>query len=336
MRVMIVGSGLAATMHLAALDPAAAATVVGVVDLDPERARTTAVRNGGLEWDTDLERAIRAWQIDAAIVCTPSDTHLQVGSILAENGIHVLMEKPLAATSGEAEQLAGMFASRDLVLSAAHVHRFGAYARTIKQLLGPGTEVGPPRHLRVSILNGWVWSDWRGWQLQRSRTGGHAVHNGVHVLDLATWWIGDQPTHVHASGRRQAAAELEIHDYFVITLAFGTGATAVCEFSRANQPRVSPHRDVVILGQHGLAHVPWDGEGLRLHREDRSGSGSVLPYEFRAQFDSWIGAILGQSSATVSAREGVRAVRVAEAAETSMATGAIVQLDPTMSQSSPR
>lgn len=325
LKVMIIGSGFVAGLHLQALATCREAEIAGVVDLDAAKAESLARRCGGVPWSTDLQRACAEWAPDAAIVCTPNSTHLDVGRALARQRVHVLMEKPLATTYADALLLAGEFERSGLVLSAAHTHRFGRYANAIRDVIRGG-DIGVVRHVRFSALNGWIWADWRGWQIDAEGSGGHALHNGVHALDLVTWWIDDVPVGVHASGRKQSAAQLDIFDYLVITVRYASGATAVCEFSRASRPRALSYRDVVVAGAEGVARLPWDGEGLRLHAVGRPGVLPAVPEPFEAQLRAWIGRILGADTASVGAADGVRAVALAEAAERSMASGALIDL----------
>lgn len=323
MRVAVIGSGFVAGLHLDALNGLADAEVVGIVDLDRKRAAETARHAGGMEWHTSLLDAVDAWDVDAAIVCTPNDTHLAIGRQLVDARVHALIEKPLAVTPRDAAELKAAFDVNGLVLSAAHTHRFGAYSRTIKQAITEG-DIGRPIHARLSTLNGWIWADWRGWQLNRTRSGGHAFHNGVHLLDLVTWWLDDEPAHVHALGRKQSAAQLEIHDYMLITVGYTSGATAVCEISRANHPRWLRYRDIFVQGTRGSLRMPWDGDGPLLFADQGTTPVSTAPDPFREQARAWIAAVRGVSSPTVTGHDGYRAVLLAEAAERSLSSGDVV------------
>ena len=102
------------------------------------------------------------------------------------------------------------------------------------------------------------------------------LHNGVHLLDLARWWMGDEPESVYVQGRKETSADLAIHDYLSMVVRFRNGGTAVCEMSRANRPRTFGYRDVFVQGTLGALRLPWDAEqGLAF---TESGTG-VLPCE---------------------------------------------------------
>ncbi|WP_026876574.1 Gfo/Idh/MocA family protein [Jiangella gansuensis] len=323
LRVAIVGSGFIAGEHLDALSRLAGVVVVGIVDIDPSRAADAARRAGGIASATDLAEAINLWACDAAVVCTPNDTHGAIATTLAEAGVHALVEKPLATDPAVAARLAHAFDERGLVLAAAHTHRFAEYSNAIKQAIDDG-EVGRPVHARLTFLGGWLWTDWRNWQINRQRSGGHGLHNGVHLLDLVTWWLGDEPTHVHAQGRKQSAAQLEVHDHLLMTVGFASGATAICEMSRANHPRHISYRDAVVVGTEGTLRVPWDGEAPLLFTEGvtRPVGGGASP--FLKQAAAWVAAVRGEQAPAVTGADGLRAVVLGVAAERSMATGDVV------------
>src|SRR5699024_6676186 len=79
--------------------------------------------------------------------------------------------------------------------------------------------VGDPRLIHLSWYTGHVWpGGWRGWQLDKASSGGHPVHNGVHILDTATWLLGSPPVEVMARGFRTFSPDLPIPDSFTIIL----------------------------------------------------------------------------------------------------------------------
>lgn len=74
-------------------------------------------------------------EVDAAVVATPTSTHLAVASELMRGGIHVLVEKPLAPTAAEAEQLVQLARRRQLVIQTGHVERFNPAFTSVQSLM---------------------------------------------------------------------------------------------------------------------------------------------------------------------------------------------------------
>lgn len=326
--VLVVGAGFIADAHIGAIGSNPGAELAGVVDSDPARAQASAYAHGGVRWSASLEEALRWPSVDGVIVCTPNDTHPAIGVAVAKAGKHALVEKPLATTVAGARELAAAFAGPGLTLAAAHTHRCYDYGAAVKTALDAGI-VGRPVLARLAILGGWIWPDWRAWVIDPARSGGHALHNGIHLLDLVTWWLSAAPVSVYARGRKQTAHELAIHDYLEMTVSYD-GATAICEMSRGHRPASLGYRELFVAGTDGMISQDWDGESALLFSEAglrlvpaAAGDG------FAAQLDGWLNAIDG-GEPVVRVQEAVLAVALAEAAERSIQRGEPVQIAEVM------
>jgi predicted dehydrogenase len=322
----VIGTGFAANMHLAAVAKLPGVHLAGVADLDAQRARAAVRGIDGARWTTRVEELLGWTDVAACIVCTPNDTHVDIGLAVANSGKHLLMEKPLAIRVDGAQTLERTFRERNLVLMGAHTHRFHDYGRTIKRTIESG-DIGLPIYIRLAVLGGWIWPDWRAWVTDPRRSGGHVLHNGVHLLDLATWWMGDEPRSVYVQGRKETSAQLAIHDYLSMVVRYQGGGTAVCEMSRANRPRSFGHRDVFVQGTAGALRLPWDAEQGIAFTE--SGT-SLLPGNSQVGFDrevaAWVAAIRGEVAPAVTGAEASRAVAMAVAGEESLRTGEVITL----------
>jgi predicted dehydrogenase len=324
--VGVIGTGFVANMHLAALRKIPGVRLVGVADVDPARAAAAVAGVPEARWTTSVAELLSWPEIDGCIVCTPNDTHVEIGLAVAQSDKHLLIEKPLAITLDGADRLIEAFAERHLVLMGAHTHRFYDYGRAIKAAIDAG-DVGRPVYLRLAILGGWIWPDWRAWVIDPGRSGGHVLHNGVHLLDLAAWWLNAEPESVYVQGRKETSADLEIYDYLSMLVRFHGGATAVCEMSRANRPRSFAYRDVFVQGTSGALSLPWDAEqGLAF----LEGGTSQLPGEGQTGFDrevtGWVAAMRGESSSPVTGQEARLAVAMAIAGEQSLRSGRVVAM----------
>ena len=118
----------------------------------------------GARWTTSIDALLQWPDLAGCIVCTPNDTHVDIGLQIAAAGKHLLMEKPLAITIDGAQLLERAFREKDLVLMGAHTHRFYDYSRAIKHTIDGG-EIGRPVYIRLAILGGWIWPDWRAWAI---------------------------------------------------------------------------------------------------------------------------------------------------------------------------
>jgi predicted dehydrogenase len=322
---LLVGAGFIADVHAAAVTASDRAHLVGIVDTDPGRAAAFSRSHGAIPHTDDLAEALAWPDVDAVVACTPNHTHLGIGAAVAAAGKHLLVEKPLATTVADAQALAAAFAAAGRVLMAAHSHRHHGYGRTVKDAIEAGT-IGSPVHVRLSILGGWIWTGWDAWAADPVASGGHALHNGVHVLDLATWWLSADPVRVYARGRHQTAAELRINDYLEMVVEYAGGEVAVLEMSRAHRPGSFGLRDLQVVGSAGMIGEEWADEAAFLFTEGGTGLVAAEGVDgFGAQFESWLDTIGGAPPA-MPVSDAVRAVELAVAVEESISTGRPVEL----------
>lgn len=120
-RTGVVGVGSLGQHHARVYSELPGSELVGVFDADHQRAEEIAGKHGVRAFDS-LEELAAA--VDAASVAVPTDLHREVASILLKKDVHLLVEKPIAATTAEAEELVALAAARNLILQIGHIERF--------------------------------------------------------------------------------------------------------------------------------------------------------------------------------------------------------------------
>ncbi|MEV4668504.1 Gfo/Idh/MocA family protein [Microbacterium sp. LWO12-1.2] len=323
----IVGAGGIALSHAGALARSTRGRLVSVCDTNARAAEQLAAAHGARP-ETEFSEVLTDADVDAVILCTPNRTHVPLGRAIIEAGKHLLLEKPLALTSADAELLVRRAEDLGRVLVVGHTHRHSDQARAIAELVH-GEEIGEIRYIHIVMNGGWLWGGWSSWVLDRAQSGGHALHNGVHLMDLAAWWMNDRPIAVRAVGQKVTSAALAIHDYLVIDLRFANGAVARCEISRAEIPRDSSFTEMRVVGSAGAIERRWDSEGLLAWTDRAQGAwspGGAVARSFSGQIERFIDAIADASRAFPPARDSLEVIRWAEAAEESLATGCSVTI----------
>src|SRR4051794_38399016 len=112
-RVGVIGAGLHGEMHLVGYSTYDRCQLVGICDLDPDRARQMAEKYR-CDWTTNIAELASA--VDGASVATPDFAHLAPALALIEAGKHVLLEKPLTTNVAEGERLVAAARERDVKL----------------------------------------------------------------------------------------------------------------------------------------------------------------------------------------------------------------------------
>jgi predicted dehydrogenase len=131
-RTAVVGCGHFGRYHAEKYAASPAAELVAVVDCELGRARELGARLGVEAFDDPGELAVR---VEAASVAVPTRAHAEVAGRLLEAGLHVLLEKPIAATLAEADALIALADVRGVVLQIGHLERFNAALLALADVL---------------------------------------------------------------------------------------------------------------------------------------------------------------------------------------------------------
>ncbi len=120
-RLGVIGVGSLGQHHARIYSKAKGATLVGVYDADKKQAAKIAKEHGTRPYETIEELAS---QVDAASIAVPTDKHFVVAMPLIEKGVHLLVEKPIAATTDEAEKMVTLAQTKKTILQVGHIERF--------------------------------------------------------------------------------------------------------------------------------------------------------------------------------------------------------------------
>lgn len=183
--LIIVGCGWIANRH------AAAARRLGLplifASRDPDRARAYGRRFGALAVYGSYEDALRDPRGRGAIICTPHDRHLPDALHAFQCGKHVLVEKPIARTLAEADQMIRAAAETGRVLMVAEQFHFMPAFRRVRALLDAG-RLGGLREIHL-VARGFRAP--QGWRLTPDCVGGGVlIDGGIHYVHNMKWWGG--------------------------------------------------------------------------------------------------------------------------------------------------
>jgi predicted dehydrogenase len=217
-RVAVLGAGsIAQVVHLPILSRMRGVEVVAIADRDAHTARTIAERFG-VERVATRSAEVLTDDVDAVVVCTPSNRHEeQVGAALAA-GKHVLCEKPLALTEEGVRRLLD-HEGADRRLMVAMNQRFRPDAAALRQFVAGG-ELGDVFYLKTGWLNRYR-PRGRTWRDRKATAGGGAFMDlGIQMLDLALWILGyPEPERISAHMRGHPESEVEDSAVVVLRLA---------------------------------------------------------------------------------------------------------------------
>ncbi|MBP6261258.1 MAG: Gfo/Idh/MocA family oxidoreductase, partial [Chromatiaceae bacterium] len=147
LRFAVIGVGYLGRFHALIYSRLPDVELVGVVDTDPERARAVAEEAGCAVFDS-LE--VIADQVDAVSVVVPTTAHLAVAEPLLRRGIHMLLEKPIAATREEGKRIVDLADQGGAILQIGHLERFNAGVMALAE------HIDHPRFVEIQRMGEFV------------------------------------------------------------------------------------------------------------------------------------------------------------------------------------
>ncbi|WP_264030956.1 Gfo/Idh/MocA family protein [Cellulosimicrobium sp. SH8] len=318
--IAVVGIGAFAREHLVALAALPGADVRWVVGHDLARTRALAALVPGARATTSLDEALADDAVHAVDVVTATPAHARDTIAAGEAGRHVQVEKPAALSLAQLDTMVAATEGRGTTLVVGQTVRFQPAVAALAAAARRG-EIGTPRLAHVSWYTGHAWpGGWRGWQLDPELSGGHPVHNGTHILDVATWLLDDEPVEVFARGFRTFSPEMESPDSFHVQLRTASGALATLELCYALRRRGELVRRVVLVGTEGtLAHSTTEEDGL--HSDATTAPPVSVEGALGIQLAHWLDVVRGDAAPVVTTPQVRAALATALAAQRSLVSG---------------
>lgn len=302
--VGVVGVGALGRHHARHLATAHGSHLVGVYDTDTLRAEEVAAACGTRAFH-DLDQLLA--QVEAVTVAVPTAAHAEVGLGAISRGVAVLMEKPLAGTLGEADDLLAAAAARGVPLQVGHIERFNRAIRAA------GPYLDNPRYLESTRLSTFQ---------PRGTDVAVVLDLMIHDLDLLLHLTGGtEATDVRASGVAVLSAHLDMANARV---EFAHGAVANVTASRMARERVRRLRLFQPNGYFSLDLGTGTGEFMRLRPGFQPGIAASLediiervPLEAPAadalalELASFVHVVRGGAASVVTGAEGRAALALA-------------------------
>ena len=298
LRLAIVGAGHFGRYHTLKAAAEKRVRLVGVVDQDPAKAARVAAE-GGARALPDLDAALA--EAEAVIVAATTRAHYALGLRVLAAGRHLLMEKPLATTLAEADELVALASARAVVLQVGHLERFSVARSALAR------HVSRPLAMEFARL-----APFR----ERGTDVSVALDLMIHDIDLALTLAAAPVARVEAVGRPVLSKRL---DFAQARVTFADGAVASLTASRVS-PAVE--RQARLFGPEGSVTVDFVGRRLaRFGRDGRTEETWQDADPLAAQLAAFVAAVRGEAEVAVDGAAGRAALAVALAVETACLSG---------------
>jgi predicted dehydrogenase len=246
-RVGLVGCGKVGGIHAAALAGLPEAHFVAACDVSRDRVEAFAARYGVTAF-ADLGPMLR--EVEAVVVGTPHPLHAEPAVRAAETGVHVLVEKPMAATLADCDAMLAAARKSGTALGVVSQRRWFEPVRRMKAAIDAG-KLGTPA-LGVFLMYSWrdpayYTSDpWRGkWDTEG---GGVLVNQSPHQLDLLLWLMGPA-AEVSGTWANLNHPTVAVDDTAVATIRFRNGGLGSVVTSVSQKPGI--YTKVHVHGSNG-------------------------------------------------------------------------------------
>ena len=329
--VAVIGAGSMGRIHLRVLRELPDVDLVAVADTDAELAQNAA-RLHGIRHYADYRRMLERERPAAVTVAVPTGAHHDVGLGAIAAGCHVMVEKPIAPTLKEADELVAAAARSGHVLMVGHVERYNPAVVELKRRLRDG-QLGRIFHIHCRRLGPFP---------ERIRDVGVVLDLATHDLDIMRYLVESDVTRLFAEISREVHHANE--DMASAILRFQNDAVGLLEVSWLTPTKI---RDVTVTGERGMlraeyltqdlyyyenAHTrEFEWEHLQILRGVSEGAMtrvSVPKQEpLRLELRAFIDAINGDAGGIVSGADGLIALRLALAVLESGRECRVVELE---------
>jgi predicted dehydrogenase len=336
----IIGTGMIAEFHAAAIAAVPGARLIGAYGNVPEQRAAFCAKYGIKEYDSQAA-LIADSAVHAATVATPSGLHAAVAVPVLEAGKAVLCEKPIDVSLEAVDAILAAEKRGGGRLACVFQSRFGAGAQRLKAAIDAG------RFGRLTLCSAYVkwWRDqsyydtsnWKGtWKMDG---GGALMNQGVHAVDLLQWLAGlpEQVCAFYAT----LAHRMEAEDTLAATLKFPSGALGVIEAATSAWP--GDDLQIEIVGDRGSATIvndkitrwefaekqPGDEDALKNEAAGKIGGGTsdpkAIPIEgHRRLIEDLVSAIREGRAPMIPGTDARRAIALILACYESARTGRAV------------
>jgi predicted dehydrogenase len=288
---------------------------------------------------SSIDQAI-AFAPQVAVIASPAPFHIATAQILAEAGVHLLIEKPLSNSLDGVTQLLETCQKQGTVLLTGYNLRFLPSLQRFRNLLGEDV-IGKVLSVRCEIgqyLPSWrPDSDYRQSVSARRELGGGALLELSHELDYLRWIFGEVDW-IKATLSRQSDLELDVEDTAHLTLGFAPkidGHQLICsvnlDFIRHDTTRLC-----TAIGEKGS--LRWNGltGGVALYEAGAKEWRELFSHlhqpddSYLAELQNFIACAIGHKTPLITSDDGLKALEIIEATRTSAESGRREVLVPTI------
>ena len=259
MRYALIGCGRIATNHMkAAVNNQL--EISAVCDVVPEHMEVLLAKHE-LQNDmsilryTDYRSMIQEVKPDLVSIATESGIHAEIALFCIDHGVHVIIEKPMAMSISDANEIIRHSEEKHVKVSACHQNRFNIAVQEMRHALEAG-RFGRLSHgsIHVRWNRNQGYYDQAPWRGTWAQDGGALMNQCIHGIDLLRWTFGGEIEEVYGQTRQQFHDYLEAEDVGMAVVKFKNGAIATIEGTTNVYPK-NLEETLYICGEKGTVKI---------------------------------------------------------------------------------
>jgi myo-inositol 2-dehydrogenase / D-chiro-inositol 1-dehydrogenase len=205
----------------------------------------------------DYRELVQRDDIDVVDIVVPSHLHHEIASAALAAGKHLLLEKPMAVTLQQCDDMIALARRQNRYLAIGHELRLSSLWGKVKELVDSGF-VGQPQYVLVELSRNPYRQGSGGWRYDIGRVGNWILEEPIHFFDLARWYLSSigEPESIYATANSRQPEHPELQDNFSAIVHFpGTAYAVISQTLSAFEH----HQVVKIAGAKGALWASWSG-----------------------------------------------------------------------------
>lgn len=234
--------------------------IIAVCDIIPEHMKQVLEKSGinpnkNIKCYTNYKEMIKENNIDLISIATESGKHAEIALYCIQNKIHVIIEKPVAMSIQDADEIIYQAEKNNVKVCACHQNRFNIAIQNTRKALENG-RFGRISHGTVHVrwnrdYRYYKQALWRGtWE----QDGGALMNQCIHGIDLLRWMLGDEIEEVYGVTRRQFHNYIEAEDFGTAIVTFKNGSVGIIEGTTNVYPE-NMEESLYLFGEKGTVKI---------------------------------------------------------------------------------
>jgi UDP-N-acetylglucosamine 3-dehydrogenase len=309
--VAVVGTGFWGKNHARVYKELAETELIAICDIDPQRAKAVANQFGAKPY-TSAAKMLKNTDIEAVSICTWSTVLAKEATKAVEAGRHVLVEKPMAANVKQAENLLNKAEKEGVHLTVGFLMRFIPGLQHIKKAVQDKT-IGELVCATAKRVSQWP---------ERIGDVGVVKDTAIHDIDVMLHLFNEDPIAVYA--KTGTMRHIRFEDYAQIMLTFKDGKSA---FIESNWLTPYKTRILIATGSEAIMNLDYITQEVTVENARETMKPRYPMQEpLKLELQHFANCITKKDKPLITGLDGLKALRIAESALKSSATGRIIKL----------